>query len=47
MEIEIKHEMAAKLANDPKFKKRFIDKIMSLPEFRKMLAEMVVKELAD
>ncbi len=47
MEIEGMREMAAKLANDPHFRKRLMDKVVSLPEFRKMLAEMVVKELAD
>jgi len=47
MKIEVMREMAAKLTNDPHFKKRLMDEIMSLPEFRKMLAKMVVKELAD
>lgn len=47
MKIEIMQEMPAELANDPHFRKRLMDKVMSLPEFRKMLVKMVVKELAD
>ena len=35
------------LEKDPQFKKKLIDKLMSVPKFRRMVAKMIAKELLD
>ncbi len=44
---DLAENLAEVLKKDPRFKKKLIDKVLSMPKSRRMVAKMTAKEFAD